>query len=687
MLQNFCDLYDDSDDRNKLFYIICRQLSAMGIIESDDFIDELSGVRASYKRAFRDLVMQAMAAIKEQEGGGQKLLMAPDVVADDIADTALVKELPQFARAGLSAAPLPSPRSNYSRTPFSPVDFSEALDVRSRYKEDFAELKPLGKGAFGQVWRVRNRLDGVEYAIKRVKLRVGKKHNLQKILREVKFQARLSHPNVVRYYSAWLEHIDPSSPSAIRGAAASESGFSLEDTSYYGDEEEDEDDALGDSVDLTFGVGESVHSGWIEEVSTGDEGGTGSGGKVGDDTEDVEESSGLDLGLEDGSMGSRNSGRKTTASNTSASTASVRELALFIQMELCQFTLQDWLQLRNERIQKEGGGASGMNPGECLRIFRDVVEGLAYVHKMGCIHRDIKPKNIYWQPDDGLPAQAGEEGPKLREGSWKIGDFGLVTASEVASSLSTGVAHLGTDSLQDDNASAIVIPPNMDNASVDQTFGVGTVTYASPEQLQPSANGRYSSRSDMYSLGILLFELMHPCATGMERAEALTNVRRGVLPDAFVKRWPKEAALVLCLTSPEPSRRPSAAEVLEYEMLRDKKTAGKDADSSASSSKPSQTKSTATSPPPTPSHTPPPPPKPSQACTIVTRKSKAQITPTTTSKVLKNTLGFILGKGSKEDTARQQQQQCNTELEAENAALRRRVEELERELKDVKGGQ
>ncbi|KAJ3051400.1 Eukaryotic translation initiation factor 2-alpha kinase, partial [Rhizophlyctis rosea] len=73
LLENFCALYDDSDDRTKLFYIICKQLSAMGIIESEDFLDELSGVRASYKRAFRELVVQAMAAIKDQDKGFKRL--------------------------------------------------------------------------------------------------------------------------------------------------------------------------------------------------------------------------------------------------------------------------------------------------------------------------------------------------------------------------------------------------------------------------------------------------------------------------------------------------------------------------------------------------------------------------------------------------------------------------------------
>ncbi|KAJ3139130.1 Eukaryotic translation initiation factor 2-alpha kinase [Physocladia obscura] len=67
LLENFCMLYDQSPERNKrLFFVLCKQLSAMGIIDSEDFLDEISAVRGAYKRAFKELVMQAMQAIREE---------------------------------------------------------------------------------------------------------------------------------------------------------------------------------------------------------------------------------------------------------------------------------------------------------------------------------------------------------------------------------------------------------------------------------------------------------------------------------------------------------------------------------------------------------------------------------------------------------------------------------------------
>ncbi len=80
----------------------------------------------------------------------------------------------------------------------------------SRYETEYTEVAYLARGGFGAVFRAANKLDGCEYAVKKVVLRYYDRELCAKILREVTTLARLSHPNVVCYKTAWLEPFVPS---------------------------------------------------------------------------------------------------------------------------------------------------------------------------------------------------------------------------------------------------------------------------------------------------------------------------------------------------------------------------------------------------------------------------------------------------------------------------------------------
>eukprot|EP01132_Coremiostelium_polycephalum_P006047 gene6047-7532_t len=73
----------------------------------------------------------------------------------------------------------------------------------SRFKNEFKQLEILGKGGFGIVFKAENKFDGIEYAVKRIKV----SNDLpEKELMEVRMMARLNHPNIVRYYNTWIEN-------------------------------------------------------------------------------------------------------------------------------------------------------------------------------------------------------------------------------------------------------------------------------------------------------------------------------------------------------------------------------------------------------------------------------------------------------------------------------------------------
>ncbi|XP_051009505.1 interferon-induced, double-stranded RNA-activated protein kinase [Acomys russatus] len=76
--------------------------------------------------------------------------------------------------------------------------------VDSRFNEDFEDIKEIGSGGFGQVFKAKHKLDGKTYAIKRVK------YNTEKAEREVRALAALDHVNIVQYHGCWKgEDYDP----------------------------------------------------------------------------------------------------------------------------------------------------------------------------------------------------------------------------------------------------------------------------------------------------------------------------------------------------------------------------------------------------------------------------------------------------------------------------------------------
>ena len=68
-------------------------------------------------------------------------------------------------------------------SPTSPPHPPHISGADSRFASDFVKKELLGKGGFGRVWRARNRLDGMDYAIKSVHIKRGQ--DVEKILREV----------------------------------------------------------------------------------------------------------------------------------------------------------------------------------------------------------------------------------------------------------------------------------------------------------------------------------------------------------------------------------------------------------------------------------------------------------------------------------------------------------------------
>ncbi len=77
----------------------------------------------------------------------------------------------------------------------------------NHYKTTFEEIKPVGQGGFGSVFQVRGRVDNRLYAVKKVKLPKNDAVLKRKMMRETVMMSTLSHMNIVRYHTAWEEHV------------------------------------------------------------------------------------------------------------------------------------------------------------------------------------------------------------------------------------------------------------------------------------------------------------------------------------------------------------------------------------------------------------------------------------------------------------------------------------------------
>ncbi|RZC48571.1 hypothetical protein C5167_016999 [Papaver somniferum] len=81
-------------------------------------------------------------------------------------------------------------------------NFLESL--KSRYEQEFTERATIGSGAYAQVRKCTHKLDGQDYAVKRIRF-VGSK---DLIIPEIQALSRLQHPGIVKYFTSLVEFDD-----------------------------------------------------------------------------------------------------------------------------------------------------------------------------------------------------------------------------------------------------------------------------------------------------------------------------------------------------------------------------------------------------------------------------------------------------------------------------------------------
>ncbi|NWZ96436.1 E2AK1 kinase, partial [Nesospiza acunhae] len=520
LLEHLCHMYTHNPVHSRgLFRILRQTFTRTGLLSPFVFCDEFSTIRLQHNRAITELMKAA----------NQQVLKGVSFV------TCL----------------------------WQPLQEKEVLfeAQTSRYLNEFEEVARLGSGGYGKVYKVRNKLDGQFYAIKKIKIKKATRRDCMKVLREVKVLAGLQHPNIVGYHTAWMEQVQTVHPKGKYSSfdhchiQSVESGSSI----IFADLTSEEKKSC-DSTSLKNVHRESVQNMDVRndftnsnckecvkpnkgELSTELQGGFGNNDNSLSTDADNHSTWGPHSSLDQGANTESESCSESTSCSEGCSKNEVAlcgefeveyHLMLHIQMQLCEISLWDWIADRNKRCNKRSEDTSSpyhlVDVRWTMKIFQEVVEGVCYIHSMGVMHRDIKPRNIFLHGSDHQV---------------KIGDFGLACK----------------DLLWDD-ADQGFQTERMNGLT--HTSGVGTCLYASPEQLQGS---HYDFKSDMYSLGVVLLELFQPFGTEMERTEVLTHLRTGQIPHTFYKKWPIQAKYVKLLTSARATERPTAAQLRDSELF------------------------------------------------------------------------------------------------------------------------
>ncbi|GMI86300.1 ARABIDOPSIS THALIANA INOSITOL REQUIRING 1-2, INOSITOL REQUIRING 1-2 [Hibiscus trionum] len=157
-----------------------------------------------------------------------------------------------------------------------------------------------------------------------------------------------------------------------------------------------------------------------------------------------------------------------------------------------------------------------------LKLMRDMVSGLAHLHDLGIIHRDIKPQNVLIIKEKTVCA--------------KLSDMGI---SKLLLEDRSSLGHHAT--------------------------GCGSSGWQAPEQL---LHGRQTRAVDLFSLGCVLFFCItrgrHPFGNHLERDINVVNNQVNLF---LVEHIPEAVDLISRLLNPEPEMRPNALEVLRHPLF------------------------------------------------------------------------------------------------------------------------
>ncbi|GFP82540.1 protein spa1-related 2 [Phtheirospermum japonicum] len=261
--------------------------------------------------------------------------------------------------------------------------------------------------------------------------------------------------------------------------------------------------------------------------------------------------------------------------------------------------LREWL---------ENGGKK-VNKVEKMQIFKQILDVVEFSHSRGVPLQDLRPscfkllgscqvmylgcsvraaptknvqdQDIHWNRKDKRPIhQSDNHSAKKRksgENTKLIQRWPQFPPRSGIRSASLSIASVqSADKLDEENNPKADIKShiklfghNVPNAAQalqasSNFFMLEEKWYTSPELVDEKG---FTFASNIYCLGVLLFELLGSFDSPRSHAAAMHDLRHRILPPRFLSENPKEAGFCLWLLHPEPSLRPSTREILQSEFM------------------------------------------------------------------------------------------------------------------------
>ncbi|TYH97816.1 hypothetical protein ES332_A12G267600v1 [Gossypium tomentosum] len=260
--------------------------------------------------------------------------------------------------------------------------------------------------------------------------------------------------------------------------------------------------------------------------------------------------------------------------------------------------LREWLKVQSLKANKA----------ECLYIFRQIVDLVDYSHSQGAILHDLRPSCFKLLQANqvkyiGSGVQKGLLDTMLDKDSSPSENFmtrrrpmkqGMISSTGLCAKkqkinentnltrwpLFHSRANLKNETINTQfshNESSEHCPnaqfsnfgsSHSSNSAQHQSVSVNEQLeekwYASPEEIN---EGVCSVLSNIYSLGVMLFELLCQFESERAHAAAMLDLRHRIFPPTFLSENLKEAGFCLRLLHPEPSLRPTTRDILQSEVL------------------------------------------------------------------------------------------------------------------------